>query len=211
MMYLPEIQAAAGDPEALEEIYQDARRAKDEAAFREALQACYQRAPDNLLYAAWHVRLRQSTQERDRTVNWKLAVPLSVALGLIFWALTAKSLELPGRVPYLALAWTSIAACAVLAFLAVTCGKAPLQHIPESTLVVVGQESDGIRHGTAGLIHFGQDIEEVILKTRQDHVFFRDHLLYEIVDVPDSDSPNGMLSSKDGIDAAISLIRRKCL
>ena len=46
MIYLPEIQAAAADPEALEALYQDARQTKKEAAFQEALQVCYQDAPD---------------------------------------------------------------------------------------------------------------------------------------------------------------------
>jgi hypothetical protein len=120
MIYDQEIQAAACDPEALEAAYQRARQAKEEAAFREALQACYERAPENLLYAAWHVRLRQATPERERAINWKLAVPLSFVLGLLFWVLTEKSLELPGRVPYLALAWTGSAACFVITFLAIT-------------------------------------------------------------------------------------------
>jgi hypothetical protein len=124
MMYVPEIREAAGDPEALEALYKGARHAKGEAAFREALQACYERAPDNLLYAAWHVRLREAGQDRDRGaaggVNWKLAVPLSLLLGLLFWVLTAKGLELPDGVPYLALAWTPLAAWAVMAFLSIT-------------------------------------------------------------------------------------------
>jgi hypothetical protein len=120
MMYEQEIQAAASDPEALETAYQDARGQKEERAFREALQACYDRAPENLLYAAWAVRLRQADQERGRAVNWKLAVPLSLVLGLLFWVLTGKSFELPGRVPYLALAWSGIATCFAVAFLAAT-------------------------------------------------------------------------------------------
>lgn len=74
MRYAPEIQAAASDPEALEAVYQGARRAKEEAAFRAALEACYQETADNLLYAAWHVRLREPEQER--AVHWALAIPL---------------------------------------------------------------------------------------------------------------------------------------
>ena len=120
MIYLPEIQAAASDPETLETMYQGALRKKEGAAFREALQACYERAPDNLLYAAWHVRLGQAESERERAVNWKLAVPLSIVLGLVFWLLTGERFELPQSVPYVALAGTPLAAWAVIAFLAAT-------------------------------------------------------------------------------------------
>jgi len=123
MIYLPEIEGAAGDPEALEAAYQDARRDKQEAAFREALETCYQDAPANLLYAAWHVRLRETGQPRDRAVNWVLAVPLSVALGLLFGLLFDQRLELPGRVPYLILGWAPIATAFVLAFLALASRK----------------------------------------------------------------------------------------
>ena len=65
MIYLQEIQAASGDPEALEAAYQDARRQRKEPAFQEALQACYEQAPDNLLYAAWHVRLGEAGPEQE--------------------------------------------------------------------------------------------------------------------------------------------------
>jgi hypothetical protein len=110
-MDLREIQAASSNPEALELAYQRARRAKEEAAFREALQVCYERAPDNLLYAAWYYRLRQAGQEHERAANWKLAVPLSIVLGIIFWLLSGERLELPGQVPYLAIAWSPVATC----------------------------------------------------------------------------------------------------
>lgn len=143
MMYLSEVQAAAGDPEALETLYQDVRQAKEEAAFREALQACYERAPDNLLYAAWHVRLRETRPARARAaagaVNWKLAIPLSLVLGLLFWVLTAKGLELPRGVPYLALAWTPFAAWAVMGFLTVTAGlKSERAHGKRAVSAAVG-------------------------------------------------------------------------
>jgi hypothetical protein len=120
MIRLEEIQAAATDPEALEAAYQRARQGKQEAAFREALEACYAQSPENLLYAAWHVRLRQDGAERERAVNWRLALPLSVALGLILFLLSGGSLEPPRELPYLLVAWAPIATCFVIAFLAGT-------------------------------------------------------------------------------------------
>jgi hypothetical protein len=134
MMYLQEIQAASSDPETLERTYQRARRQKEEAAFREALQACYEGAPDNVLYAAWTYRLRQEGQEPDRAVNWKLAVPLSILLGGIFWLLSARLFGLPEELPYLAVAWSPIATCFVIAFLAVTSGK----QIKRAVIVSIG-------------------------------------------------------------------------
>ena len=132
MIYLQEIQAAAGDPEALEAAYQDARRQRKEPAFQEALQACYEQAPDNLLYAAWHVRLAQTHPER--AVRWALAVPLSIVLGLLTWLLALKRFDLPGQVPYLALAWSAVATCFVIAFLAI----ASREQIKRAALVAVG-------------------------------------------------------------------------
>jgi hypothetical protein len=124
MIYLHEIQAAASDPEAMEAAYQGALQNKDVAAFQEALEACYAQAPENLLYAAWHIRLRQAAPETapDRTnaVNWALAVPLSVALGIILFLLSGGQFEPPEHLPYLLVAWAPISTCFVLAFLAAT-------------------------------------------------------------------------------------------
>ena len=64
MAYSREILAASSNPEALELLYQRARQEQEEAAFRGALQACYEDAPENVLYAAWYYRLRQGRQER---------------------------------------------------------------------------------------------------------------------------------------------------
>jgi hypothetical protein len=120
MMGKQEIQAAVTDPEALEAAYQRARQDKQEAAFREALEACYAQAPENLLYAAWHVRLRQNGVEREREVNWGLALPLSALLGLILFLLSRGPFEPPAELPYLLVAWAPIATCFVIAFLAGT-------------------------------------------------------------------------------------------
>jgi hypothetical protein len=125
MEYPTEIRAAHSDARRLEDLYQAARREKAVDAFTTALLACHQESPDNLLYAAWYYRLQQAPEEEPlgRSINWKLAVPLSVITGLIFWLLSDPRFELPDHMPYLVLAWAPIAACFVVAFLALTAGK----------------------------------------------------------------------------------------
>lgn len=125
MDYLQQIRAAHNDPEALETLYQAARRGKEESAFVSSLLACREQAPENILYAAWACRLQQAVEEQAdrRSIHWKLAIPLSVALGLICWGLSDPHLDLPAQTPYLLLAWAPISACFIIAFLALTSGE----------------------------------------------------------------------------------------
>jgi len=122
------IQAASGDPEKLEELYQAARQAGTEADFQTGLEACYANEPENMLLAAWHYRLRSvaaqpgaaGTPARERAgANWKLAVPLGIATGMIFWALSDEKLRF-FHIPYLFLLWAPIATLLALGFLAFT-------------------------------------------------------------------------------------------
>ena len=86
-----EIRAAASNPRELEQLYQTARQKDQIDLFQAALLACYEMAPDNLLYAAWFYRFQQITDgsaKLRRGGNWITAVPLSILTGLIFWALS---------------------------------------------------------------------------------------------------------------------------
>jgi hypothetical protein len=56
-----EIRAAEADPQKLEALYQAARQQGETEAFRSALTALHENAPDNLLYAAWYYRLQSTT------------------------------------------------------------------------------------------------------------------------------------------------------
>jgi hypothetical protein len=118
------IRAADSDAYKLEQLFQSAQQEGQSAAFRSSLLACYETAPDNLLYAAWYYRLQQSAAEpakARRGVNWIAAVPLSILTGLIFWALSdVERLVVLDDMPQLILWWSPIVTMSALIFLALT-------------------------------------------------------------------------------------------
>jgi hypothetical protein len=122
MPYLEQIRSGHNDPASLENLYQAALQAHEADQFTASLLTCYQESPSNLLYAAWFYRLQAAPREEPagRNINWKAAVPLSVALGLILWILSDPRFQLPNDVPYLGLMWAPIVSCFVIAFLTVT-------------------------------------------------------------------------------------------
>ncbi len=119
-----EIRTAESNPRQLEEIYQLARKNDQAGAFRNALIARYEAAPDNVLLAAWYYRLQngaESAQKFARKTNWLIAVPLSILTGLIFWALSdVENLTVLDNVPHLLLWWSPVATMSALIFMAVT-------------------------------------------------------------------------------------------
>ncbi len=89
MTYNEAINALAGDAEQLEQLYQAAVQSGEGDAFREAIDAGRATAPDNLLYAAWHYRLRQTAAKaRDSFINWGWAIPLALINGALLWFLS---------------------------------------------------------------------------------------------------------------------------
>lgn len=123
--YLPAIHDAHSDPERLEALYRTARagRPGDADRFREALLASYREFPTNPLYAAWYYRLEQPIAEsgmvgRASAADWRLAIPISIVLGLIYFALSDPSWTVVRHVPYLAILWAPLAALAILWFVA---------------------------------------------------------------------------------------------
>jgi len=121
-----EIRAAESNPQQLEEIYQLARRNDQTGAFRNALIARYEAAPDNVLLAAWYYRLQNGAEDARksaRQTNWLIAVPLSILTGLIFWALSdVENLQVLDLVPHLLLWWSPVATMSALIFMAITAG-----------------------------------------------------------------------------------------
>ncbi len=130
MKYLPDIHTAQDKPEQLEQLYQAARRENAAAEFKADLLACYDEAPENVLYAAWFYRFQQSSEAHEsersehRHVNWKLAVPLSVLTAVILWLLSDDQKlafrQFGSFLPYLALLWAPIVAALVIAFITLT-------------------------------------------------------------------------------------------
>jgi len=126
-----EIRAASSDPHRLERLYRAALREGQAAAFRSALLACYDQAPDNVLYAAWFYRLQPVADGAGidegtvhRGVNWRAAVPLSLLTGLIFWAFSdvERQVVLQG-IPQLLLWWSPIATLSAMSYLVLTSGR----------------------------------------------------------------------------------------
>lgn len=89
MAYNDTVSALAADAAQLEQVYQTAVQAGEAQAFQEAIDASHLDAPDNLLYAAWFYRLKQTAaQAKGYVVAWGWAIPLAVINGLLFWWLS---------------------------------------------------------------------------------------------------------------------------
>lgn len=164
MKYLQDIRACHQDPRRLEELYQAARREDETEAFTSALLACHEASPDNVLYAAWYYRLGQTQEDRvaGRSVNWKLAVPLSIVMGLIYWILSDPSLEFDDHTPYFFLIWALIGGCFAIAFLTFTSGE----HRDRSLLTA------------AGLVVAG--VYVTLFTLPSGHTYYRDLMLFHL-------------------------------
>ncbi len=102
--YREQIRAAQNNPEQLEQLYHLARRARRAGVFAQDVSALFQESPEHLLYAAWHYRLQQSGGEdwfARIGRHWRLAILMSVVLGLVLWALSGPNLTFGAGVPYL--------------------------------------------------------------------------------------------------------------
>jgi len=125
------------DPEQLEQAYRAAVKAGQGDAFRQAIDAGRASQPDNLLYAAWHYRLRDvAVAVKTSFVRWGWAVPLALLNGLLFWWLSDEerySIQIAGGppgastfLPTLLLLVAPLAAVFVLAYLAPVRRRWPL-------------------------------------------------------------------------------------
>jgi hypothetical protein len=120
MKYTAEIQSAASNPEQMENLYQLARQANEDAEFRSDLLAEFEKNPDSLLLSAWHARFEHLPLPKPRrTIHWGLAVGLGIITGLILWAISDPTWMFLGQFPYFLLLWAPIATIPALIFLAV--------------------------------------------------------------------------------------------
>jgi hypothetical protein len=144
MDYESEIRTAAQDPKRMEELHRTARGEGQDGAFLTAMTACYEQSPENLLYAAWCYRLQaEPAAERAEAAvpaeaaNWKLAIPLSLAAGLLLWLLSDPGVSFPGGAAVIFLLWAPLEALFVLAYLW-RASRKPLQAYLTSLVGLVG-------------------------------------------------------------------------
>lgn len=89
MSYHDTVSDLAQDAKQLEQVYHEAVKTGETAAFKEAIETSHAATPGNLLYAAWFYRLEYAvTQAKGYVVAWAWAVPLAVINAVIFWFLS---------------------------------------------------------------------------------------------------------------------------
>jgi len=89
MSYYNAVNDHAENAEQLEQIYQSALKDGQTEAFKEAIDARYDAAPENLLYAAWFYRLQYTaSRAKGFVIAWAWAIPLALINGLLFWWLS---------------------------------------------------------------------------------------------------------------------------
>ncbi len=128
------------NPEQLESLYQQMRSSGATAVFAAELETAYSADPQNLLLAAWHYRLKHATADADsaRSINWGVAVPIAVVLGLLFWLLFDPNEMFLDSVPLILIFWAPLTAVAVLTFLALASRLAGVTQSPARTVAAAG-------------------------------------------------------------------------
>ncbi len=123
--YATAIRLARGAPRQLEDLYQAARRAGQAGRFAVALAAISAEYPDDTLYLAWRYRLEVAEEQRAGRLgaSWRLAIPISVALALIFWATSDPTWTLANGIPTQVFLWPPLAALALVWYLTLAGGR----------------------------------------------------------------------------------------
>jgi hypothetical protein len=118
--YAAAIRAAHGNPRRLEDLYQEARRGGQAGRFGAALGVVSGEQPDDTLYLAWRYRLESADDLRAGWLGaaWRIAIPISVALALIFWVTSDPTWTIGARIPAQILIWPPLAALAIIWYLA---------------------------------------------------------------------------------------------
>jgi hypothetical protein len=117
---------ALKDPKSLESLYQTARRENKAAEFEAEITRRYTSAPNDPLLAAWYYRFQSEAgpAPQSRQIPWRLAIPFSLVLSLIYW-LFSPGMNGPSKgIPDFFLMWAPAAACLLIAFIAVASQKA---------------------------------------------------------------------------------------
>jgi hypothetical protein len=122
MAYLERIRTAHSDPEQLEQTYRNALQDGEDVAFTGAIEELYTESPGNLLFGAWHFRLRDNPDHVvARTISWLAALAFAAANGLLFWWFSSEHYQIVLRsgsnLPLLLLIWAPLSAICVMALL----------------------------------------------------------------------------------------------
>jgi hypothetical protein len=114
------IRAAQGNPRRLEDLYQEARRSGHAGRFGAALRMVSDEQPSDTLYLAWRYRLEAEDDAHAGRLGagWRLAIPISVALAMIFWATSDTHWMFGDHIPLQVLLWPPLAALAIIWYLA---------------------------------------------------------------------------------------------
>lgn len=87
--YHETVRELAGDPEQLEQLFQQATKRGETSAFKRAIDDVHQETPHNMLYAAWFHRLQfAAVRAKSLAIEWGWVIPLAILNGLIFWLLS---------------------------------------------------------------------------------------------------------------------------
>lgn len=143
MPYRQEIKNNLENPKGLETLFLEALQLQEADQFKSDLETCLADHPNALLLQAWHFRLSGSTSElktlthipsveKQTTapstnlaagVNWKLALPLALLNGVLFWVLTVDSLNITNDAPLLLVLAAPVAALIIIAYLVSSAGR----------------------------------------------------------------------------------------
>lgn len=134
--------AAANDPRLMEQMYRSVEGSAGAASFAADIERLYAAEPENALLAAWHYRLQQAQPAaavpavQARRINWQLAVPLGVILGLVYWLLLEREWQATTGMPSVFEWWAPLAAVAIIVL--VTFGSAGKRQPGVSNVVSLG-------------------------------------------------------------------------
>lgn len=120
-----DIEAASGDPAALERLYRSSLTEGNEAAFREALRQCEEEHPGDVLLEAWAYRLDLPVEREEddggHERHWWMVIGASVLLGVVSALLARGKPPVPfpeeGDVLFW-VGWGPLVALGLLAYLA---------------------------------------------------------------------------------------------
>jgi hypothetical protein len=147
-----QIENASGDPVSLERLYRSTIESGEEAAFRQGIEQCAAKQPENILLSAWMCRFNQTpdadiqetpAETEHLTRHWKVAVGTSVVLGLLYalFAGDKPPAPIPGEARSLFwISWAPLTALGTLFFVAMverTPERLPRYGIPALGIIPV--------------------------------------------------------------------------